>query len=406
MSWLEKLDEPLVITTGDGEQYQPLWRNAKKLNEYNIAEFEFRNLKGTLVDRGEPLGRKFDCEFYFTGEDHIDTASAFEKSAEDKRPWTIRHPYYGSITVQPSSLLFDNSDSNLTRITGTLLETITEVNPRTSIDPIDSIRITKINLDATFEAALTTTPTGSDVVAMTAANKKNYNLSVPIIKLPKQFEEFNYAFNQANSFVNTATATPLLAIRSTIRLISLPASFAGSVQDRVNLLNEQFKSLTQTVSGMVNPSSKQIYQGMAGSILSSMCLAASTPEENDYGYANSVINIMDVISGVYRQILADLDTLQTDNGGSPQSYIASAQALIELNALVNLTIANLFSIALGARKERIIYTDAPTNLIIITHRFYGLDPGDVNLNEMRINNNLSMAELLQIPKGRKIVYYI
>lgn len=406
MSWLEKLDEPLIITTGDGEQYQPLWRNAKKLCEYNIAEFEFRNLKGTLVDRGEPLGRKFDCEFYFTGEDHIDTAAAFEKSADDKRPWTIRHPYYGSITVQPSSLLYDNSDGNVTKITGTLLETITEVNPRTSVDPIDSIRISKINLDTTFETALTATPTGKDVVSMKAANKKNYNLSVPIIKLPKQVEEYNFAFNQANSFVNTATATPLLAIRSTIRLISLPATFAGSVQDRVNLLNEQFKALSQTVVGLVDPSSKQIYQGMAGSILSSMCLAASTPEDKDYGYANSVINVMDTISGVYRQLLADLDTIQTENGGSPISYIANAQALIELNALVNITVANLFSIALGARKERIVYTDVPTNLIIITHRFYGLDPDDNNLEEMRVNNNLSRSELIQIPKGRKIVYYI
>jgi len=406
MSWLEKVEDSLIIITGDGEQYSPNWIRAKKLVEYNISEFTFRNQEGTLVDRQEPLGRKFDMELYFQGEDHLEVHKKFEVSAKDKRPWVIRHPYYDRIVVQPSSLLFDNSDHNVTRITGTLLETITRESPRTSVSPIDSIRLSKVNLDQSFEASVTATPTGQDVASMTKANKKNYNLSVPIITLPKQFEQYNYAFNQANAAVNTATASPLLAIRQTIRLISMPAEFANNVQTRVDLLNTQFKELSATVVGLTSPSSKQIYQSMAGSVLSSMCLAASTPEDNDYGYTNSVINVMDLIHANYRQLIEDLDTLQTANGGSPDSYIPNAQALIELNALINLTLANLMSIALGARQQRIIYTTEPTNFILLTHRFYSLDEFDANLNEMISNNTPSVEELIQIEKGRKIVYYI
>lgn len=407
MSWIDKIQNNLIITTADNKQYKPSWLNAVKTVEYHTAVFEFPNLAGSKVDRRKPIGRKYDLEIYFQGEDHLDQAAEFETSANDNsKPWILEHPFYDRLTVEPTALKFDNSTLNITKITGVLLETITDDNPRTAIQPIDAIRISKINIDETFEQSLTTTPTAADVTSLKETNKKNYKLSVPIIKIPDEFEKLNYAFEQANSFVTTATASPLLAIRYTMRLTSLPGTFNASVKSRISVLGEQYNALRLKIAQITTPSAKQLFQSTGGTILSTMCLAASLPIEGDYLYANNVIDIMDSIVERYGQLLEDVDSLQTDNGGSPNSYIPDASAFTALSSLVNLTVANLFSIALGAKKERVIFTESDTNLILLTHRFYSLDPDDNNIEELMENNNFSLEQILQIKKGTKVVYYI
>ena len=104
MSWIDKLANDLIITTGDGRPYYPLWKKPSKSIAFNYSEFTFPNLSGSLVDRGTPMGRRFPLEIYFVGENNIEDSSDFESSANDKRPWRIEHPYYGLIFVQPTEI--------------------------------------------------------------------------------------------------------------------------------------------------------------------------------------------------------------------------------------------------------------------------------------------------------------
>ena len=97
MSWLEKVENKLTITCGDGKEYTPNYLAAQKAVEYNIAEFDFPNIEGTYISRKAPRGRKFPLELYFQGEDHLDVADAFELSARDPRPWKLSHPYYDEL---------------------------------------------------------------------------------------------------------------------------------------------------------------------------------------------------------------------------------------------------------------------------------------------------------------------
>src|SRR5688500_16182415 len=113
MSWVEKIQRELIITTGDGKEYKPNWLNASKDVEYNVAQFNFPKIPGTLVAGGEPKGAQYSVEFYFQGEDHLDKFTAFEQSAKDKRPWTISHPFYGRLVVKPLALKFDHSKYNV-----------------------------------------------------------------------------------------------------------------------------------------------------------------------------------------------------------------------------------------------------------------------------------------------------
>ena len=43
-----------------------------KTKDYNVAEFEFPEVSGTLVSRKKPKGSRYDLEIIFQGENNLD----------------------------------------------------------------------------------------------------------------------------------------------------------------------------------------------------------------------------------------------------------------------------------------------------------------------------------------------
>jgi hypothetical protein len=409
MSWLEKIKTDLIIKTGDGRPFKPLWINAQKSKEYNIAEFEFPNVSGTLVKRSKPKGRRYPIEIYFQGENHLDQSEAFETSADDPRPWIITHPFYGSITVQPIGLAFDNSEYNTTKITGTIVETITDENPRPVTSAVDKITEDFENTNSELSASYANSviPDTTDKQNLTANNLLLYEMGKKSISDSIASEEYFNLFNTANTAITNATTEPLAAINAAQAVITAPSLFSQSVQSRLSLLSDQFEKLNESVSTITERSLKLLFENQAGSIISAMALSASTPlNDSDYGNRQNVIDVIEILIDNYDSYLVGLDALQTANGGSPTSYIPSATALNNLSNLINFTISNLFNIALNSKQERKIYLEADSNPILLTHRFYGLDNEDVNLEKLISDNSLSLEEILQIKKGRPISYYV
>jgi hypothetical protein len=408
MSWIEKIKTDLIITTGDAKEYRPQWLNATKSVDFNITEFDFVNVQGSLVDRREPKARKFNLELYFQGEDCLDTSAAFELSANDKRAWRVSHPFYGSIICHPASLLFDNTKLNVTKITGTIIETITNDKPKSNISPVDKITEDKQALDEVCAEvfAATVTPEASDVSSMIDSTQQTYDEGALVARGDDAQNYFNL-FNTANAAILNATAQPLAAIRALQAVINAPAIFADNVQNRFGLLQDQFDALRNQLTNIFSPNEKRIYQAQGSAMVSSMALAAATPQTaSEYGNMQAALDIAETLLNNYNQFLEDLDGLQTDNGGLPESYIPDPEPLIGLNDLISFTVSNLFDIALEAKQERAIILEEDSNAILLTHRFYGLDAADELLDYFIATNQLGLNELLQIRKGRKIFYYV
>lgn len=406
MSWIELVQNDFILTTGDSKEYRPNWIISGWTKDYNHTLFDFPEVKGTLVKRKKPKGKAYNLEIIFQGEDNIDTAKEFDKSADDDRPWKIQHPLYGTLIVQPLSIGLDNSSPNVSKFICSIMETIAEENPRTSFDPADQVSLLKSMNDENLVLAFTEIPSSTDVTAMANQNNINFSKGVPIIKLPEEFETYINLFNEASNAIDTATASPLLAMRAAIAMITAPAKFTADVETRLKLLMSQFDTLRSNITGLSAVSSKQIYQTQCAALISSLCLTATTPLPANYTNNTSVLNVIDTLTSAYDIFLLDLDTLQGPNGGDPNSFIPDAEALIGLNNLFNLTVANLFTIALESRKERFIITESDTNLILLTHRLYSLDPDDKNMQELMDNNGFGLNHILQIKKGTKVVYYI
>lgn len=408
MSWIEKIKNNLLIRTGNGREYNVLWRNAARSQEYNVAEFEFPEIAGTLVRRSKPKGMRYNVEFYFKGENNLDDAEDFRISADDERPWILVHPFYGSLTVQPVSLNYDNTTLNVTRVTGSLVETITDDKPKTSDDPRDKIAAEKIVFDDTAAASFANNvePEITDINQMNSNNSVVYALGKKKVKLTVDAEAYFNLFNSANAKILNASIDSLAAIREMQSVLNAPAFFVDSVRNRVDIFVNQFNLLRNTIVGIIDPNKKRIYETNQGSVVSSMLLTASTPQDGDYGNRNDVYATIETILDSYNTYIQDLDVIQTDNGGDPESFIPDAGSLIALNGLLNYTLSNLFNIALDSKQERTLILEYDQNPITLAHRFYGMQQDDSSITAFMAQNEMGINETLQVRKGRILKYYI
>jgi hypothetical protein len=406
MSWIDQVSTNFIITTGDGKQYTPLWVLSSKEVTYNISEFEFPKVSGTLVKRGTPKGRKFAIEIYFQGENYLEQALAFENSANDSRPWIISHPLHGSITAQPIALSYDYTKYNSCKISGSVTETITEERPKGSPDPVAKIFDDKEDLDNVAVEAFTVTASAADITSITNNSLKTYNLFSKIINSATEAEEYFNLYKDLNTKILNLITLPTVALQALQAFYNYPALLSADVQVRVNAFSDQLNLLKAEKDGITGLSEKKSYETQGSATISAAALASANPLPGNYGNRASVLAMIQLLIDMYNSFLQDPDDLQSDNGGDPDSYIPDAAVLIGLNDLINYTVSSLFNIALGAKQERSVYIEDDSNVVILAHRFYGLKADDSSIDELIKNNNIGLSEILQIKKGRKIVYYV
>lgn len=409
MSWLDRVKDNIKITTGDGSEFEFLWQGASRSIEYNVAEFTFPGLTGSLVKRGTAIGQKIPLELYLQGENHIEIAEAFRVSSEDKRNWILSHPFYGVLTVVPSNMNIDNTRQNISFITVSVTETITEDAPRLSVEPKDKIAADKDLSDLLLANTFgdTVVPNVKDINQMTANNTSVYKEGAKSVKFTEDAQAYFNSFNEANAAILNATAEPLQAIRTMQAVISAPAYFAQSVDERIDILLNQFGLLETMVAGSVTYAYKKIFENNGGTLITSMAYAASSPlTENDYGTRSDVLRVVEKILDAHNRFIGSLDTLQSVNGGDVGSYIPDYESLQSLVSLVRYTISNLFTIALSSKQERTVIVEDDSNVMLLTHRFYGLNENDENLDMFIRTNNIGLNQLLKIRKGTPIIYYV
>lgn len=407
MSWLDKIKTSLIIETGDGKQYKPEWLNASVDKEYNVAQFEFPNVSGTLVKRSRPKGGKYSLEIYFQGEDCLDTAAAFSKSADDPRPWNLTHPFYGRIIVQPLSLNQDNSQLNVSKFTIPVVETITDQYPKGTVNPADKIAQDAATTNTTQASAYANNVviTASDINRQQSAVTiafDNARKFVPQDEGEKLFNEFN----ESISLLAEAQDDTQGAIVAMQKVIMSPATYSISVKNRLTVLANSYNSFRESLDVTTTKNQKNGYAVNNGTSLTAMALAASTPQPTDYTARAEVVNTIEQLISFYNLYIADLDALQTATGGSPDSYIPDADSLLQLNLLFNYTLSNLFNIALNAKQERNIILTEDSNWILLTHKFYGLDADDKNIVQLMEQNKAGLSSVLQVQKNTRVYYYV
>lgn len=399
MSWITRIkDIELTIITGDGKEYRPLWKEAKKNINFNTEAFDFIDIRGTYIERGQMQGRQFPILLYFTGDNNIDVATEFEISSRDNRPWTIKHPYYDDLTVQPLNLEFDNSLHNVTRINGILWETLTAKYPDDTINPEKEVIIRKQqsddNIEETFVNNIQTPSaesisTASDSVSIIGSNYET------ITESSEDISNLKDIIRSASAAAQELISLPDRYIQETISLINFPFSIEQDISQKISAMLNNLDSLISIFLDDPTDDNKLMYEMQSSIMFTEISRNIMQSDETDYNIRSNVIEVIDIINGSYESFLENMDNNEIDQ---------DKQVSKDLDYIINLALAKLYDIAFEAKQERTFILDKDDNIINLAHRFLG--PGDNNIELFINQNSIRQNEYLGLKKGRKINYYV
>jgi hypothetical protein len=403
MGWLEKLENiQFKITTGDGKSFTPLWRNSEKSKEFNISKYDFINVEGSFIDRKQPQSNLYPLTFYFQGEDNIEQCNAFEASADDKRLWTIEHPFYGIIKGQPTNLKRNDAAFNVTEVTVEFWESIDGDFPESEVSIEDEVRakVTSVNeLSASFLAENSTPDTGD-------INLIKDNVILSGSKFSPDTDSFNdfqnsidKAFNNSDNLV-TDTKASFLDVQN---VINLPAEFNTSVLSKINSYIDAYNVIKESIDNLF---SKYNFESQGASILAGMCLSCTNPLDGDYVTRNDIETVNNLLVNLYEDYLETLDNNQVEIYDIENTWSPTVQIQSDLLDLVFFTSNSLFLLSFNARQERTVELTEDSNLIILTHKYMGLDSEDKNIETFKEINNIKNNELFKVRKGRTIKYFV
>lgn len=434
MSWQRNVENTrFQITTGDRRTWTPLWTpNAGSL-DFNFTIYDFVNLPGSFVQREQHKGQQYSFRVTFAGGNHITEGNSFLESAKNPNSWQIVHPYFGDITVQPTRIGIDRSEYNVTRLSIDCIETILTDNPRTEQDITSQEMTLQSNtFDATETAYQTGTPnpSGVDQAALQTNISLYDRINSAIIENTEVLAEYKRRVSIATNNALELGSSIVRAIRTVNDVINFPARIAQNVRTRFNAILEALNTLTSNLSNqgldtltrkqkvlfmvngvslvstactlsIVQPSSVEILEGDEDSLESLQAYNLN----NDYPSRVLIVQQMNMITSLYNNLLAMLETVTTDRNDSPDDFAPDPVLMGNLSQQVVFTLSNLQSQIFQARQERSIVLQDDSNLINITNSLIGLNQNDSNIQTIIDLNGFSLDNILQLKKGTNIIYY-
>lgn len=405
MDWSTNIENEIQIITGDNLTYNPLYTITDNSEDFNVTEFNFPNIAGTLVDRREVMGRKFTLELAFQGDDHLDVTERFRKSSHNKLPWKVSHPIYGDIYAQPTSIKYDSSGLSITRISCTLIETILNEAPRTTVDPI-----LKAKFDVENANELASETFGNDSLAGPESNNLLNDLqalnkvSSSSVASGEQSNDLFNKYNETVSKVTDSNINPSEVIFAVRDLLTFPAYFNQTVQNRIEIFKAQIDTLLNIEDfSLFTDMDKKIFQNSLTTLMNGICLSAITPIGNEYQNANDVVFVIGTISFYWDSIVTVLDGFQSSN---VIGWNVDYNIVYPTQSFVSFVVSSLMGVAMSARQERSFIVEKDSNIIVLTHRIYGIDDAQNNIDNLINQNSIGVNEMIQVKKGREIKYYI
>jgi hypothetical protein len=420
MSWEDRLREA-AYTSPKGTrlvfQYTDVGRSIPLRN----AAFDFPGVDDSYVQPNGYSSRQYPMRCYFSGPNCDLQATAFEKLLIERGVGLLEHPLYGTFEVVPYGEI-SRTDALTTAANQSVVETtfwttVGAIYPSSQVSPTSSIinGLDNFNNAAASQFATQTVLAGAIAQANTKATVRGFlsYVSAALSAASSATSSVNNAFraDQAaiNGGIDVLIGQPLQLALQITNLIQDPSRAASGIASR--LLS--YRNLANTILGTVQASNVS-----DATLLSSLLLKVS----NDFhtcdlfafiavsGSVSSALNNTFATKpqalSAAAEIANQLTTVvswrdgrfgglgQVDPGGSYQA----------LQQLVALTLGYLVESSFSLATERRIILDRPRTIVDLCAELYG--SVDDKLDFMIDTNALSGAEILEMPAGRSVVFYV
>jgi len=408
MSWLDRIKEA-AYTSPSGVRATFDYENVSRSFDKKTSAFEFPDANGTFVQDLGSSGRRYPLIIFFWGDNYDLEANVFEALLGEIGVGKLEHPIYGTVDVVPFGTIKRRDDlktaANQAIIEVTFFDTIGLVYPSSQTDPSSAV-ITAVDeyntalAEELGDVADLTGPTEKSAFGKLLDSVKGGLRDIADAQEDVN-KQFNAIYDSIDQSIDILVSQPLTLALQTAQLIQSPARALTSIQARLdaygNLLNSIItgdKAVSTPTNGGNNEfRTKDLYASTytTGSILSSV--------NNEFETKSEAISAAEFILNQFQELQAwrddNLVSLSViDTGGSYQ----------QLQEAIALTAGFLVQISFSLKQEVILVLDRDRTMIDLVAELYGSidDELDFFIN----SNNLTGSEILELPKGREIVYYI
>ena len=414
MAWNDRLREA-AYTSPNGERLTFSYENVRKTVDKKTTGFEFPDADGTFVQDLGHSGRRYPLRIFFWGDDYDQEAEAFEASLLERGTGKLEHPIYGTVDVVPFGTITRRDDlktgANQAIIEVTFWETIGLVYPSAQTDPASVVlaAVDEYN-DAVSEEFNEVTSLDSAVEQATF--KGQYQALLDSASSGLQAiadvqddvrQQFDAIVDSINQGIDILVAQPLTLAFQTTQLIQAPARALANIEARLDAYGNLADSIISGDGAVVSPGtdSRNSNEFHTNDLYASTYVTGSVVSvvNNQFITKTEALQAAEVVLNQLDSIVAWRD----DNFES-LSEVDTGGAYQKLQEAVALTAGFLVEISFSLKQERRLVLDRDRTIIDLAAELYG--SVDDQLDFLISSNDLSGSEILELPKGREIVYYV
>lgn len=410
MSYLERLQPSIEMTSPSGIVFNPKWIKNPRSREKKIGLFNYPDVKGTIVQDLEVNSTKYPLTVYFDGPDNdIDGDDFFEATGEKGR-WQVQHPVKGGLLLQFTSVeeaIDPVGSGNVTAFSIQAIEPISDTVVISTAELQNRISDAIANLNDVESTGFLENVSNALGNAKTAVNNASKKVKATIDKVLGPLKQLNDDINSAFDSISRSVESIIDDVTS------FPGEFAGGIQNLVQLPATIAVSTTQKLDIYKNLISENLNldgdtKGVFAvkSLVLSACVGAlaDMASNTDAGVRTEILSQIDLISEQFDNIVnsldSDMDKVNTTKieeqyismeGSFPQNLLSTALAInFLLKGSLDLSVEKRFTL-----KE---YT-AP---IMLTIDQYGTDE---LLDFFYETNSIENEEFVLLAPGKEVIVF-
>lgn len=412
MAWNDRLREA-AYTSPLGKRTLLTYENVSEEVEKRTSGFDFPDASGTYVQDLGYSGRKYPLRLFFWGDDYDLEAQAFIDTLLETGPGTLEHPIYGRVLVVPFGAITRRDDlktrANQAVIELTFWETIPEIYPLAQGDAASEAEEALEDFNAAASAQF-----AQDIDLSSASLKSTFlarydavknTVTAGLASIAAATNEVNQRFNTINQSINSGidllVGEPLTLAFQTMALIQAPANASTLIQARLdgysNLLDMILNGGVATPGNDAEPANTFKTADLYGAgYVSGQAVAVLN---NEFETKTEAIAAAEFILTQFAEWVEWHDANYSSLG-----EIDTGETYQALQRAVAVTAAFLVDISFTLKQERAFILQDPRGVLDLVAELYG--NVDEFLDFFIRTNNLTGSEILELPAGKTIVYYV
>lgn len=405
MGWQDRLREA-AYTAPDGTRQTFLYENVKQELEKKTSAFDFVDAEGTHIQDQGNKGRRFPLRIFLSGDDYDQEADAFMGLLAQRGSGRLEHPAYGVFEVVPFGKITRRDDlktaGNQAIFELTFWQTTGLTYPSSDVDPASAVALAVVEFNTaaaeSFEETISVDTAAERVEVKAQFTSLIAGAEAALKPLAETVDEVDDTFNEAirsvNEGIDTLVEDPLTLAFQTLIILQAPARAASLITDKLNAYVALLSDITgRAVVGANQARSNDL---SASAAVSALILSATNntfeTRSDALSYADTMLGQFDAYNDWRDGALAAVG--EVDDGGSyPQ--------LVEA---VSLAAGFLVQISFSLKQERAVVLDRAHSIVDLCFALYG--DVDESLDFFIKSNDLTGSEILELPRGREIVYYV